>query len=215
MLSALRRFLPSPRRLAVLFFGIIIPLLIAGEIAEEVLEQERFAFEQPLMLWLHQHIAPAFTPVTVALHYVGKTATAVAISLLFAAYYYARRQRSRAVFVLLGTALPTAVMFVSKQFFDRARPEFWPRIIEETNASFPSGHSTFAAALATIFVLVYWHSPHRRLIVAAAVVFTFLMGFSRIILGVHYPTDVLVGWITGTSIVLGLHIVMYHRLPRP
>ena len=215
MLSALRRFLPSPRRLAVLFFGIIIPLLIAGEIAEEVLEQERFAFEQPLMLWLHHHIAPAFTPVAVALHYVGKTATAVAISLLFAAYYYARRQRSRAVFVLLGTALPTAVMFVSKQFFDRARPEFWPRIIEETNTSFPSGHSTFAAALATMMVLIYWHSPHRMKIFFAGVIFALLMGFSRVYLGVHYPTDVLVGWINGIATVSAVYFCFFRRHFQP
>ena len=215
MLSALRRYLPSPKRLALLFLGIVIPLMIAGEIAEDIWEQERFAFEQPMMMWVHEHVGRAFTPVAVALHHVGKTGTAVAISICFALYHYLRRHRSWAVFILLGTALPTAVMFVAKQFFNRARPELWPRIIEETNASFPSGHSTFAAALATVFVLVYWYSPHRRLIIAVAVLFTLLMGFSRIVLGVHYPTDVLVGWITGTSSVLGLYIVMYRRLPRP
>lgn len=62
-------------------------------------------------------------------------------------------------------------------------------------------------------VLVYWQSPHRSLIIAAAAAFALLMGLSRIVLGVHYPTDVLVGWITGMSTVLGLHIVMYRRLP--
>ncbi|MDO5640534.1 MAG: phosphatase PAP2 family protein [Neisseria sp.] len=211
MLSDLRRYLPPPRRLAVLFFGIIIPLLIAGEIAEDLLEHERFTFEQPLMLWIHHHVGEAFMPVAVALHYVGKTAVATAIALLFAAWHYLRGHRSRAVFVLLGAALPAAVMFAAKQFFNRPRPELWPRIIEETNASFPSGHSTFGAALATVFVLVYWHSPRRRPIIAAAITFALLMGFSRIVLGVHYPTDVLVGWITGTSIVIGLYIVMYSR----
>lgn len=69
MLSFIRRYLPAPERLAVLFLGIVIPLLIAGEIAEEVLAQERFAFEQPLMMWVHTHIGPAFTPFAVALHY--------------------------------------------------------------------------------------------------------------------------------------------------
>ena len=213
MLSFIRRYLPAPERLAVLFLGIVIPLLIAGEIAEEVLAQERFAFEQPLMMWVHTHIGPAFTPFAVALHYIGSTPVAVVLSMLFAAWHYLRRHRSWAVFILLGTALPTAVMFVAKQFFNRARPEFWPRIIQETGASFPSGHSTFAAALATVVVLVYWQSPHRSLIIAAAAAFALLMGLSRIVLGVHYPTDVLVGRITGMSTVLGLHIVMYRRLP--
>lgn len=213
MPPALRRYLPAPKRLVLLFLGIVIPLIIAGNIAEEILNQERFVFEQPLMMWVHEHVGQAFMPVAIALHYVGKTYTAVAIAVCFALYHYFRNHRSWAVFILLGTALPTAVMFVAKQFFNRARPEFWPRIIEETNASFPSGHSTFAAALATVFVLVYWYSPHRRLLIIAAVLFTLLMGFSRIVLGVHYPTDVLVGWITGMSSVLGLYVVMYRRLP--
>ncbi|UOO82463.1 phosphatase PAP2 family protein [Uruburuella testudinis] len=214
MPAALTRYLPSFKRLAVLFFGIVLPLLLAGEIAEEILERERFAFEQPLMMWVHEHMGQAMMPVAVVLHHVGKTSVAATLAVLFAVYHYFRNHRSWAVFILLGAALPTAIMFVAKLFFNRARPELWPRIIEETNASFPSGHSTFAAALATVWVLVYWHTPHRGLLIAAAVLFAFFMGFSRIVLGVHYPTDVLVGWITGTSTVLGLHIVMYRRLPR-
>ena len=104
MLSFIRRYLPAPERLAVLFLGIVIPLLIAGEIAEEVLAQERFAFEQPLMMWVHTHIGPAFTPLAVALHYIGSTPVAVVLSMLFAAWHYLRRHRSWAVFILLGTA---------------------------------------------------------------------------------------------------------------
>ncbi|WP_373701074.1 phosphatase PAP2 family protein, partial [Neisseria dentiae] len=48
---------------------------------------------------------------------------------------------------------------------------------------------------------------------AAAVTFALLMGLSRMVLGVHYPTDVLVGWITGTSTVIGLYLVLFRKLP--
>lgn len=209
----LRAYRPSLPLLLLLFFGILIPLVIAGFIAEDVWDKDRFYFEQPFMLWLHHNIGSAFTPVAVVLHHIGKTTVAAPLVILFAVWLFFRKQRGYAVFALLAAALPTAVMFAAKQFFNRPRPEFWPRIIEETNASFPSGHSTFAAAFATMVVLIYWQSPRRVPIIAAAVTFALLMGLSRMVLGVHYPTDVLVGWITGTSTVIGLYLVLFRKLP--
>ncbi len=60
-------------------------------------------------------------------------------------------------------------------------------------------------------VLVDRQSPHRGLVIAAAAAFALLMGLSRIVLGVHYPTDVLVGWITGMSTGWGCISRLYRR----
>lgn len=212
MLS-LRAFIPSIPLVILLFFSIILPLIVAGFIAEDIWDKDRFHFEEPLMLWVHQHWGAALQLPAVMLHHIGKAAVATPITLLFASWFYLRKQRGYAVFVVLAALLPTMVMSVAKQFFGRTRPELWPRIVQETSASFPSGHSTFAAALATMVVLIYWQSPHRKWIVAAAAAFAVMMGFSRIVLGVHYPTDVLVGWITGMSISVGLYLVLFRRLP--
>lgn len=209
----LRAYRPSLPLLLLLFFGILIPLAIAGFIAENILDTGLFHFEQSFMLWLHHNIGSVFAPVAVVLHHIGKTAVAAPLVILFAVWLFFRKQRGHAVFALFAAALPTAIMSAAKRFFNRPRPEFWPRIIEETGASFPSGHSTFAAAFATMVVLIYWQSPNRTPIIAAAVTFAFLMGLSRMVLGVHYPTDVLVGWITGTSTVIGLYLVLFRKLP--
>lgn len=206
-------YLPAPRRLMALFFGIFIPLLAAGGIAEHLLEHERFAFEQPLMLAVHAHTGNGiFIRTALVLHWLGKWPAASLIAALIALYEWRRRRPVRAVFVVLGAALPTALMSAAKIFFNRPRPEFWPRIVEETSASFPSGHSTFAAALAATAVILCWRSPHRAWITAAAAGLAFAAGFSRIILGVHYPTDVLVGWITGMSTVIGLYQLMRTKM---
>lgn len=212
MLS-LRAFIPSIPLVILLFFSIILPLIVAGFIAEDIWDKDRFHFEEPLMLWVHQHWGGVLTAPAVVLHHIGKASVATPITVVFATWFYLRKQRGYAVFVLLAALLPTMVMTVAKQFFGRMRPELWPRVVHETSASFPSGHSTFAAALATMVVLIYWQSPHRKWIVAAAAAFAVMMGFSRIVLGVHYPTDVLVGWITGMSISVGLYLVLFRRLP--
>lgn len=213
IMPALKHFLPRPTLLLRLFFGIWIPLLLAGEIAEDLLENQGFAFEQPLMLWLHHHVSTPFVKASVALHYIGQWPVAICLAAALAWQQYRQGRRSWTMFVLLSTALSTLITASAKLFFNRTRPELWPRIIEESSASFPSGHSTFAAALATLLILVYWQSPHRHLIAFCAILFAFSMGISRMILGVHYPTDVLVGWITGMTTVLGLYTIMRYKLP--
>ncbi len=125
-----------------LFLGIVIRLPIAGEIAEEVLVQERFAFELLLMMWVHTHIGTVFTPLAVALHYIGSTPVAVVLSMLFAAWHYLRRHRSWAVFILPGTALPTAAESWPSSFSTERAPNFGRALSRKPATDFPSGHST-------------------------------------------------------------------------
>lgn len=201
------------KRLLYLWFCIFLPLLLAGVVAEDVWDQERYAFEQPLMLAVHHHTAATlWEDMALVFHWLGAWPTATAISMLIAWHELRQQRRARAVFVGAGTLMSTAIMSAAKAFFDRARPELWPRLVEETSASFPSGHSTFAAALAATVIILCWARPYRWPVVCAAIVLAFLAGFSRVVLGVHYPTDVLVGWITGALTVLGVERIMRGRL---
>ncbi|HFC8518581.1 phosphatase PAP2 family protein [Neisseria weaveri] len=210
-----RAYIPRPYQLLLLFVGMLLPLLALGWVAENIWQHSAYvyAFELPVMFWLHEHIGSWFTPFAVVLHHLGKFATAAPLTALAAVWLYMRRYRGYAVFTVCAIALPALLMAVAKQIFDRPRPELWPRIIEEANSSFPSGHSTFAASLAVVLVLVYWHSPYRRIICIVAVLFAFLMGISRMVLGVHYPTDVLAGWVTGSVTVLAVYLSFFNRLP--
>lgn len=200
------------KRLLLLWFGIFVPLLLVGVIAEDVWDQERYAFEQPLMLAVHRYTAGTlWEDLALVLHWLGKWPAATLMAVLLAWYESRQQRRARAVFVLAGAALSTAIMSAAKAFFDRPRPELWPRLVEETSASFPSGHSTFAAALAATVVILCWQRPYRWQVLALAAALAALAGFSRVVLGVHYPTDVLVGWITGALTVLGIFQIMRGR----
>ena len=111
----------------------------------------------------------------------------------------------------MKTNMPTLIMLAVKFSISRPRPEFWPRFIAETNSSFPSGHSTFSAALATITFLLCMRSRHRGIILLAGVCFALLMGYSRMYLGVHYPTDVWVGWTNGVVTTLALYYFFFRK----
>lgn len=206
----------SPRHLLILLLAVVIPLLIAGEIAEHLLAEQRFAFETPMMLFIHEHFGPLFLYPAIALHWLGKWYVCAPLIVWLAIHEYRRRKnKSRAWFIVFSGLLPTLIMFAAKNLFNRPRPQLWPRIVQESGASFPSGHSTFAAAFAVMLVILYWHTPQRYPVCIAAVLLALLAGFSRMVLGVHFPTDVLVGWITGGSTVVLLYFSLRRQIRLP
>lgn len=202
---------PRARHLLGLLLLVLLPLLIVGFIAEDVFEKERFAFEQPFMIWLHEVAPHGLVQVSTLLHHVGGPAVMGTLFVLLPALLWLRGARNQALFSLFGLGGAVAVNAVMKVVFSRARPELWPRVVQENGASFPSGHTMFAAALVTVLVLLVWRTPYRRVALVVGVLYTALMGVSRLVLGVHFPTDVLCGALTGLAWVYGVHVVMGER----
>ena len=99
-----------------------------------------------------------------------------------------------------GSAIGSALL---KAWFDRPRPNVGSAISLPSSASFPSGHATAAvASLGAAAILVAERLPSRRARVwvwAFAVVAGLVIGLSRIVLDVHYLTDVLAGWCLGLA----------------
>ncbi|HHX2502176.1 TPA: phosphatase PAP2 family protein [Neisseria subflava] len=168
-----------------------------------------FAFEPPLMHAVHAHVGTWFDPIATVLHYLGKTAIAVPlIGAVAAALYFADKKRE-ALFCVLAALVPTLNMLIVKVWFARERPLLWPRLIEESNFSFPSGHSTFSAAIAVMLILLCRRTRYRRAAWIGGISFALLTGFSRIYLGVHYPTDVWAGWTNGTLTALLVYMLIF------
>ena len=101
---------------------------------------------------------------------------------------------------------------VLKIFYDRARPDAALHAVRVYSQSFPSGHATMAATtFLTLAVIVSTLETSRRdklVAFALAAAATIAVGFSRVYLGVHWPSDVLAGWIAGGSWALGAHIAL-------
>lgn len=204
-----------PYALLRLFAGVLVPLLIVGFIAEDVLEKERFAFETPMLTWVHTHASPALMQLSVFLNTFGGPPVMGPLFVLIVLGLWFTQRRPQAMFAVMGLGGAVGIALVMKLVFHRVRPELWPRLINEHGASFPSGHATTSAALVTFLALLLWRTPWRWPAVILGALYALLVGYSRLVLGVHYPTDVLAGWLTGLSVVLGAYQLLRPMLNAP
>lgn len=110
----------------------------------------------------------------------------------------------REALVLAGTVMGGWVVNSAlKALIGRERPTIVPHLTEAAGNSFPSGHSFNSAVVFIAIALAFAAmSPRRSVrwtIVGAAVGLTWLIAFSRVWLGVHFPSDVIAGWLGGAS----------------
>jgi undecaprenyl-diphosphatase len=110
----------------------------------------------------------------------------------------------------LTTLVSAFTSDMMKVFFASLRPDLVPQLDPVTSAAFPSGHANNAAVVYILFIMLVPQARHRAWQLAAAAMIL-LTGLSRIMLGVHWPTDVIGGWMLGTSFALGAAAVIAYR----
>jgi undecaprenyl-diphosphatase len=183
---------------------------IITNLAGEVLEGDTLEFDKKLLSALRkaddpsQPIGPAWLELAAfdltALGgptVLGLTVAAVIGYLLLHGLY------RHSGFVLLASAGGWLLNGVLKEWFARPRPDIVPHLREVMSLSFPSGHALTSAAIFLTLGALLMRVAERRLVkfycMFVAVMATLLVGATRVYLGVHYPTDVLAGWLIGVS----------------
>jgi Membrane-associated phospholipid phosphatase len=126
--------------------------------------------------------------------------------------YLSLVRRFRLALVLSGILIGGLLVSSSlKYVFNRPRPDIVSHLSYIFTQSFPSGHSMMSAITFLTCAILFSRSqpqPVRIFMISCAVLLTFLVGSSRVYLGVHWPSDVLAGWSLGLAwIVFWLGIV--------
>lgn len=211
VLGALWRFLRRfETRVLLIFMAAMGALWAFFSIAEEVDEGETRAFDERLILVFRdpgdlndpvgsRSFEEAVRDITALGGFTFVTLATVVGVLLFLFH-----GRTRHALVLLGAVLLAVVSSETmKAIYGRPRPDLVPHGSYVYSGSFPSGHSTLSAAtFLTLAVLVSSLEPRRRtkaLVYALALALLATVGFSRVYLGVHWPSDVIAGWSLGAA----------------
>ncbi len=146
--------------------------------------------------------------------------TVVTLVTLVGVLAFLMHGRRRHALVLAGVVLLAEISSdLAKGFYARPRPDLVPHGSYVYSASFPSGHSAISAAtFLTLAVLIASLEPNRgtkAMVFILAVALVIAIGFSRVYLGVHWPSDVLAGWCLGGAWALGAWIVLRRITRRP
>lgn len=139
---------------------------------------------------------------------MGRDATALGgfawltfTTIVIAAYLRLDGKLRMMQFMLGATVSGAFVSMMLKNIYSRPRPNLVPHLSLVYSSSFPSGHSMLSAVVyLTLGSLLAAVMPNRKLkiyVLSVAVMLTLFVGASRVYLGVHYPTDVLAGWLAG------------------
>ncbi|MGL6235031.1 MAG: phosphatase PAP2 family protein [Segniliparus sp.] len=176
------------------------------------------AVDQQAHDWFVAHRVGWLDPVEKAISLFGSTTTVVLVTMLLSGLLLWRaRAPKQATFLAMTTTLSCVVLFSVKMLVKRLRPPSAQWLADGPGYSFPSGHATLSAALATALVVLVLRRAAQAWVwpvVGAGVLFSLLVGVSRLYLGVHWLTDVLAGWTLGVLVALAAGAVV-RKFPSP
>jgi len=155
---------------------------------------QRVFFDEPIRDLVHRHSVPAYTAILEAFTFIGgpRVFWPVVVIIIALGWRHHRRDMVRLAVVMAGALVLEVGL---KLAFHRVRPAGFFGMTSPESYSFPSGHALYAMCLYA--ALASFVAGRRMLIWTAAGLMIALIGFSRIYLGVHYPSDVLAGWSIG------------------
>jgi undecaprenyl-diphosphatase len=142
---------------------------------------------------------PELVPAARLLTHLGDGWTMLAASLLAAGGLLLGGHRRRAILLLVILASEKLLVEALKAGFDRARPDVVGHQVAVHNLAFPSGHSANAMAVWLAIALLATGPRLRRPAVAAALAVALVVGLCRLVLQVHWPSDVVGGWAFGAA----------------
>ncbi len=124
------------------------------------------------------------------------------------------RGRREAVTAFLVIAVGRILVEVQKYAIGRGRPAIEPHLVRVNTPSFPSGHAGNSMIVCLTFAILFFASTRRRRVaVEIALALSLAIGFTRPVLGVHWPSDVIAGWAFGLLWVL-LALPLAERVAR-
>ncbi len=173
-----------------------ITLIILFWLFKGVLKRETFNFDQSFLLALHHDENPALDQFMLLITQLGNPQIMIPVFVFSLGILWWKNKLLEAKVFAIGCLGATFLNLELKVIFERVRPALWKQLITETSFSFPSGHALGSLFLYGFlaYLLAQNYPRFTPIIYTLATLLIMTIGFSRLYLGVHWPSDVLAGY---------------------
>jgi membrane-associated phospholipid phosphatase len=192
-----------------LLLGVGLPLLGFTVLASHIWQQGKgFTWDIPCLEWVHTMAQPRLDSIAQTLTPLGVAwGVLPVLTVIGCVLLYQRNWRSLVYLVVtpLGSALINRTV---KLVFHRARPQLWEVFSPDLTYAFPSGHAMSSMAFVMVLIVLAWKTRWRWLVAISGGLFVVGIGWTRLYLGMHYPSDVLAGWLLAIAWSVGVLLLL-------
>ena len=176
----------------------VLALILFVWLALDVTRGDAMRLDTPIRNAVHARSSPPLTAMMRTVSLCGSEIVLVPLGVILVWWLVAAKRRRAAVVFGVAALGAEALDQILKLLFDRPRPETFFGFAAPVTHSFPSGHAMVSCCFFGVMAVILAAREQSRLkrtaIFAAAAILVALIGFSRVYLGYHYPTDVLGGY---------------------
>lgn len=197
------------RSLLLLLIGVGLPLLVFGELAEDVWEKQGgFPWDESILLAIHSTSNPQLDVFASTLTHFGVFWGVFPVAMVISIILLLKR-RWRSLAYLLPTLLGSIVINrTAKVLLHRVRPHLWESPAPEFDYGFPSGHAMSSMTLVAALVILAWGTRWCWWVLLVGGLFVLAIAWTRLYLGVHYPSDIIAGWMASLAWAIGVSLLI-------
>jgi undecaprenyl-diphosphatase len=196
----------SPRRQIALLAAVCLLCALVMLVKSGAL----LAVEEAMLRGLHRYASTALDWLAQA---ACASVTVLSVGVLL--YLCCRRRWKNALFWLCAVGGAAIVGNIVKRTVERNRPELWDAVMSRHNFSFPSGHATHSMAILAAALILLGPSKWRLPLALCGIAYVSMIGVCRVYLGLHFPTDVLGGWMLALAWVCAFSMLFEFLLQGP
>ena len=183
----------------ILSFLKIFCLVIFSVLAIEINYFHReFLWDKLILLYIHNYSNSWLNKLAPILTNFGGLKLILFFSFFISLFLFIKKQKRLLTYLITSIFTSAIVNFIIKIFFQRPRPNLWESFYTQpSDFSFPSGHAMGSISLALTLLIIFWGSRWTLLLTILALFYILTIAWTRLYLGVHYPSDILGGWLLG------------------
>ncbi len=106
----------------------------------------------------------------------------------------------------------TIINFAAKEIIHRVRPHLWESSYHHYGYAFPSGHAMTSMTLVVVLVILAWKTSWRSLSIILGSIFVLAIAWTRLYLGVHFPSDIVAGWMVALAWAIAASLIIKPHL---